>query len=262
MKKLVLSLIVIFSAVSLFATEKIIYTEDFEQATVGATTLGNANAMNYGGNAVWTFGLEETYPISGKKSAYFNVSNTGSEWWTLQYRIDSKFEVIQGYDYRISFKIQSSVANTIMFKVQDTHDFTQTLNLKGGYDTESYSILVPKMDRSAGTSNFMFAFGTPAVPAEMWLDDIVIEEIAKETGIEKNTVNKLKACALGNTLQINVSEPCSVKVFDLLGQTLTSEPVNISDLYSIKLPDNANFVLVKATYKDKSTECYKVPVCK
>lgn len=243
---------------SLFSQNKVVYSEDFENATVTATTLGNANAMNYGGGAIWNFGLETNYPITGSKSGYFNVTNTGSDWWTLQYRIDSKFQVIQGLQYKVKFKIQSSVANTILFKVQDTEDFTQTLKLKGGYEIETYSIITAPMDRSAGTSNFMWAFGTPAVPTEIWIDDIVIEEI-QTTALIERPIDNVKVWSTRNKLIIDSPEMCTVSVYNLSGQSILTAPLKFSGQTTINTFNN-KIVIVRILTSDGISKNVKVEI--
>jgi len=158
-----------------------VFNENFENANVGPdnnlSNIGNTGAFHFGDQSAWTFGLNTNNPISGSKSAYLNITNTAPDWWALQYKVDSKFNVTQGLRYKVTFKIKSSVANTVTFKVQDTQNFGQTLNLKGGNDVETFSIISDKMDRSAGTANFIWGFGAPGVRAEVGIDDIVIEEM-------------------------------------------------------------------------------------
>jgi len=235
-----------------------VYSENFENATVGATTLGNANAMNYGGGAVWTFGLETNYPITGLKSGYFNVTNTGSEWWTLQYRIDSKFPVTAGLKYKVTFKIQSSVANTIMFKVQDVVDFSKTLSLKGAYDVETFSIITSAVDRSASTANFMWVFGNPAVPAEIWIDDIVIEEMQPLIlSVIERSIDKVKVWSTGNEIIIDSPELGSATVYSITGQKILSTPLNVSGRTSLPISNN-KFVLVELKAADGASKTVKV----
>jgi hypothetical protein len=235
-----------------------VYSENFENASVGVTTLGNANAMNYGGGAVWTFGLETNYPITGLKSGYFNVTNTGSEWWTLQYRIDSKFPVTAGLKYKVTFKIQSSVANTIMFKVQDVVDFTKTLSLKGGYEIESFSIITSAVDRSAGTANFMWVFGNPAVPAEIWIDDIVIEEMQLvPNSVIERSIDKVKVWSTGNEIIIDSPELGSATVYSITGQKILSTPLNVSGRTSVTISNN-KIVLVQLKAADGASKIVKV----
>jgi len=159
----------------------VVFNENFENANVGPdnnlSNIGNTGAFHFGDQSAWTFGLNTNNPISGSKSAYLNITNTAPDWWSLQYKVDSKFNVTQGLRYKVTFKIKSSVANTLSFKVQDLQNFSQTLNLKGGNEVETYSIISNMMDRSGGTANFIWGFGAPGVPAEVSIDDIVIEEV-------------------------------------------------------------------------------------
>ncbi|MDD3789619.1 MAG: hypothetical protein PHO94_13130 [Petrimonas sp.] len=256
MKQLITILMACSISVSLFPTNGVVYSENFENATVTATTLGNGAAMNYGGGAAWTFALEENYPIAGTKSAYFNITNPGTDWWTLQYRIDSKFAVKEGVQYKVSFKIQSSVVTEIKFKVEATTDFTQILNLKGGYTIEEYSIITSAMDRDGDNSNFMFAFGSPAVPAEIWIDDIVIEELGA-TGLDKNTFENVKVWSEGNKLIIDSPELYTFNVFNTAGQTIFSNPQSISGKTSLDIVRN-DFVFVKLTSVEGFSKTVKI----
>lgn len=256
MKKLITFLTVCSISFTLFSANRVVYSENFENATVSTTTLGNAAAMNYGGGATWTFALEETYPITGSKSAYFNIANSGTDWWTLQYRIDSKFAVKQGVQYKVSFKIQSSVVTDIKFKVESTADFTKILNLKGGFNIEEYSITTSAMDRDGDNSNFMFAFGSPSVPAEIWLDDIVIEEL-DATGLNENTFENVKIWSIGNKLIVDSPESYTLNLFNMIGQGILSNPQKILGETSINVNNN-DFVLVKLTSADGISKVVKV----
>jgi hypothetical protein len=237
-----------------------VFSENFENATVGPandpSNLGNTGAFNFGGGAVWTYGLETNYPITGTKSAYLNITNTGSDWWTLQYKIDSKFPVTAGLKYKVTFKIQSSVANTILFKVQDVVDFTQTLNLKGAYDVETFSIVTSAVDRSAGTANFMWAFGTPGVPAEVWIDDIVIEEMQPVLSVNERSIDKVKVWSAANEIIIDSSERGSATVYSITGQKILSTPY-ASGRTSLPIANNT-FVLVQLKGANGATKIVKV----
>lgn len=256
MKKLITFLITCSISFTLFSTNRVVYSENFENATVTATTLGNAAAMNYGGGATWTFALEETYPIAGSKSAYFNITNPGTDWWTLQYRIDSKFAVKQGVQYKVSFKIQSSVVTDIKFKVESTADFTKILSLKGGFNIEEYSITTSAMDRDGDNSNFMFAFGSPAVPAEIWIDDIVIEEL-ETTGLNENTFENVRIWSVGNKLIVDSPEPCTLNVFNIVGQSILLNPQRFSGQTSIEI-GNRDFVIVRITSDNDISKTIKI----
>jgi len=237
-----------------------VFSEDFETAEVGPandlSNLGNTGAFNFGGGAAWTYGLETNYPITGAKSAYLNITNTGSEWWTLQYKIDSKFPVKAGLKYKATFKIQSSVANTIMFKVQDVVNFTKTLSLKGGYEVETFSIITSAMDRSAATANFLWAFGNPGVPAEVWIDDIVIEEMQPLLSVVDRSIDKVKVWSTGNEIIIDSPEQGSATVYSITGQRILSTPYN-SGRTSIPLSNN-KFVLLQLKAADGATKTVKV----
>ncbi|MDP4276104.1 MAG: hypothetical protein Q8914_00585 [Bacteroidota bacterium] len=247
MKSKLVTFFLIMLPFASFGENNVVYSENFENASVTETTLGNAAAMNYGGGALWTFGLETNYPIDGAKSAYFNITNTGSDWWTLQYRIDSKFAVKQGAQYKVSFKIQSSIASTIKFRVEATADFTQMLNLKGGYNLEEYSITTSPMDRDGDNANFMFAFGSPAVPTEIWLDDIVIEELGT-TAVNKPSLKNFAVHYSDNGLTVDSPQPCSLEIFDTMGKLLASYANIKSGETTIPLTIRHQVVLVKAQH--------------
>jgi len=241
------------------ATLVSVFSENFENATVGPandlSNLGNTGAFNFGGGAAWTYGLETNYPITGSKSAYFNIANTGSDWWTLQYKIDSKFSVKAGLKYKVTFKIQSSVANTILFKVQDVADYTKNLSLKGGYEVETFSITTSAMDRSASTANFMWAFGNPGVAAEVWIDDIVIEEI-QTLGVIDRSFDKVQVWSTANEIIIDSPELGSATVYSITGQKILETPYT-SGRTSLPIANN-KFVLVQLKAENGATKIVKV----
>ena len=239
-----------------------VFSENFENATVGTNNIGNTEAFNYGASngktSAWDFGLETNYPITGKKSAHLNITNAGQDWWNLQYKIDSKFPVTAGLKYKVTFKIQSSLATKVTFKVQALQDFTQELNLKGGYDIETFSIISNKMDASGGNANFIWGFGNPGVPAEVWIDDIVIEEMQLvPNSVIERSIEIVKVWSIRNEIIIDSPELCSASVYSITGQKIFSTPLNVTGRTSINISNN-KFVLVKLTSTNGVSKMIKV----
>jgi hypothetical protein len=238
-----------------------VFSEDFENATVGPNNIGNTEAFNYGASngttSAWNFGLETIYPITGAKSAYLNVSNTGTEWWNLQYKIDSKFPVTAGLKYKVTFKIQSKLATKVTFKVQALQDFTQELNLKGGYETETFSIIVNRMDGSGGNANFIWGFGNPGVPTEVWIDDIVIEEMQLvPLSVIERSIDKVKIWSAANEIIIDSPERGAATVYSITGQKILSTTYT-SGRTSLPIANNT-FVLVQLKAANGASKTVKV----
>lgn len=239
-----------------------VYSENFENATVGPQSdplinLGKTGAFNYGGGAVWTYGLETNYPITGTKSAYLNITNTGSDWWTLQYKIDSQFPVTEGLKYKITFKIQSKVVTKVTFKVQALQNFTQELTLKGGYETETISIISNRMDASGPNANFIWGFGNPAVPTEVWIDDIVIEEMRTEAlSVIDRSFEKVKVWSAANEIIIDSPELGSATVYSITGQKILSTSYT-SGRTSLPIANN-KIVLVQLKDANGATKIVKL----
>lgn len=238
-----------------------VFSENFENATVGPNNIGNTEAFNYGaGNgktSAWNFGLETNYPITGNKSAYLNITNTGSDWWNLQYKIDSKFPVAAGYKYKITFKIQSKLATKVTFKVQALQDFTQELTLKGGYETETISIVSNRMDASGNNANFIWGFGNPAVPTEVWIDDIVIEEMRPQAlSVIERSIDNVKVWSAANEIIIDSPELGSATVYSITGQKILSTPYT-SGRTSLPIA-NKKFVLVQLKDANGAMKIVKV----
>ena len=238
-----------------------VFSEDFENATVGPNNIGNTEAFNFGaGNgttSAWNFGLETNYPITGAKSAYLNISNTGTEWWNLQYKIDSKFPVTAGLKYKVTFKIQSKLPTKVTFKVQALQDFTQELNLKGGYETETFSIIVNRMDGSGSSANFIWGFGNPGAPTEVWIDDIVIEEMQLvPLSVNERSIDKVKVWSAANEIIIDSPERGAATVYSITGQKILSKPY-ASGRTSLPIANNT-FVLVQLKAANGATKIVKV----
>jgi hypothetical protein len=112
------------------------------------------------------------------------------------------------------------------------------------------------MDRSATTANFMWAFGKPGVPAEIWIDDIVIEEMGT-TAVDENSIDKVKVWSTGNKLIIDSPEFCSANVYSITGQRILSTSINVLGKSSVTISNN-KIVLVKLTSTNGVSKMVKV----
>jgi len=181
MKKL-LFYSILLSSTMFFAQDKIIYRQDFESAVAGTDLLGNMQVLNFpSGSNAWTYDIATgAAAISGSKSAHLNIQNIGNDWWGLQFKIENAASttVIAGKSYNITFKIKSSTANNkFRFFVQGQSKFDKDVTVTEANVTQVVSIDSSPMDTS-GVANFLWAFGLNANVGDIWIDDIVITELA------------------------------------------------------------------------------------
>ncbi|MDP4276107.1 MAG: hypothetical protein Q8914_00600 [Bacteroidota bacterium] len=185
MKKIMLLSIVLLAA-TLHAADKVLFTQDFENATVGTDLIGNMQVKNFnsGGGAAWTYDLATgADAISGNASAHINIQQAGDQWWGLQIKFEDPAitTVVKGLKYRISFKIKSSTDNNFcQFYVQAQSSFVQELTIPKANTVQDVTIETTAMDNS-GTANFMWAFGNYANAGDIWIDDIVVTELDTPT---------------------------------------------------------------------------------
>lgn len=260
---IVLSMITLIS----FAQNKVVVSENFENATVSSvdaqiTAIGLFRGGNYGTTSTWTIDLETTYPISGNKSAHINVKNTATDWWALQFKLESnllplaqQFTVNQGKDYIVNFKIMTSVATNTNFYVFDTHNFTYPLQLKGAFELQNYSINVPQMEKTANTANFCIGMGNPSVPTEFWLDDFVVYEV-QSTGLNDNSIKNIKLWSNNKQLFVDSPESRNLIIYNNAGQEILRQSIN-QGVSSINVPGKNDFVIVNVN-KNNNNNIFKV----
>jgi hypothetical protein len=121
---------------------------------------------------------------------------------------------------------------------------------------ETFSIETSAVDRSAGTANFMWAFGTPGVPAEVWIDDIVIEEMQPVLSVNERSIDKVKVWSAANEIIIDSPERGSATVYSITGQKILSTPY-ASGRTSLPIANNT-FVLVQLKGANGATKIVKV----
>lgn len=262
MKKLFAIFFAVSSTVIIYSTNRVVYSENFEAATsettAGTTLIGNAMAKAYdGGGGVWTVDLETVNPISGTKSAHFNIQNNGTQNWALQFRIDSKFPVIGGLQYKTTFKIKSSVPNTLLFRVQARADFTETLQLTGGNTVQEFSVIAT-MNTSGSNAVFWINFSTPAVPGEIWLDDFVIEELNSPSSVGDNQSDDVKIWSESKKIIIESVDNGVADIFNLRGQKIATSDLSVSQKAVIAIPENEHCVIVKVFSEKNILKTVKV----
>ena len=191
MQKFFIVFISLFLVSSLRSEDKVIFSQDFESATVGTDLIGNLQVKNFnaGGGAAWTYDLATgVQAIAGNASAHINIQNPGDQWWGLQLKFeDASFtNVVKGLKYRISFKIKSSTANNYcQFYVQGQSSFVQEVNIPDANVVQDVTIETTAMDNS-GTANFMWAFGQYSNTGDIWIDDVVVTELNSTSYVPLN----------------------------------------------------------------------------
>lgn len=176
-----LYLLIFWSSYS-FGSSRIIYTQNFEEASVGVDLLGNMEVKNFNaaGGAEWSYDLAtpET-AISGKKSAHLHIVSPGNAWYGLQFKIENaEFTTVgKGLKYKITFDIKSSTDdNFFQFYIQAQSSFVKEITIPEKNKTQQIVLESTPMDNS-GNANFLWAFGEHANAGDIWIDNIVIEEL-------------------------------------------------------------------------------------
>ncbi|MDP4276105.1 MAG: GH32 C-terminal domain-containing protein [Bacteroidota bacterium] len=209
MKKIVLSFAFLFSLLLAKAEERIVYSQNFENATVGTEALDNVQVHNFnaGGGASWTYDLAtDDQAISGNKSAHLTIQNAGDQWWGLQFKVeDAALSTVgKGLKYRISFKIKSSTDNNhFQFRMEGTSAFGQDITIPKANVVQEVTLESTPME-GTGTANFLWAFGYESNPGEIWIDDIVVTELYTPLNFSENfdhtttTASTIGDFSLGN----------------------------------------------------------------
>ena len=153
--------------------------EEFDSAPDGKF-FGLFSFENYPGGAVnasYTFSQDTGSVLSGTNSAHLNITNSGSDWWMIQLRLENLI-------------IETNTIVDVSFVVKSTEDISFTSRLEGaGNEAESEIITVLAGETKAvnyqtGTltnaniSTFLIAMGNSITnaPAEVWIDNIVLRK--------------------------------------------------------------------------------------
>lgn len=221
------------------------YIQDFESAQINGNYISDSEASNYGGGATWRFGIDSSNPISGAKSVYFNITNTGTDWWNLQYKVDSRFSVKKGDVYRISFKVKSLFATTIMYKVLSVANLSQSIDLAGNGLIQNFSVITTPMDRDGNDSNFQFSLGNLSIPTTIWIDDIVIEKVNVNTYLKDAQLNNnIKISCIDRDILVNSNAAGKIELYTLTGSLIYSQKIFIGE-NQIRLLNKGQYYIVK-----------------
>ncbi|OJX89815.1 MAG: hypothetical protein BGP01_06325 [Paludibacter sp. 47-17] len=194
MKKTVIGIFFLVFLMSMKAEERIIFSENFEESTVGTDLVGKMQVKNFNseGGANWTYDLATgAQALSGAKSAHLNILNAGNQWWGLQFKVEDAASTTVGKSlkYKTTFKIKSSTAdNFFQFYIQGMSGFVQEVPIPAGNVIQEITIESIPMDNT-GMANFMWAFGSHANVGDIWIDDIVISEIYEPINYSENFNN-------------------------------------------------------------------------
>lgn len=200
------------------------YSENFDNTILGAASIGDFDVANYG-NGLWNFSIEQNGSDVANKCAKFVISQNSDDWWTLQFK-NTKLNVEKGKQYIIDFKAKSSIPNTLLFRIENTVLFEQSLTVNGDGNFQSFSIESTAMD-NRGPANFMWAFGRPTNPGTFWLDDIHIREKTISTAINpfKNQLTVDFTFENGNVRMLSDTQT-TVCIYNTMGTLLAKKKLN------------------------------------
>lgn len=244
------------------------YTSTLTAQTIPNDTIGGVDFYTWAPSAL-TKSLDTITPISGNKSLKLELTSIG-EWWTLQVRIETiscihtPIDFKAGYSYRMTYKIRSTVPETIIHycHIAGVTDAQQNVSLVGGNVVETKTYTTPVLTLS-GSSDFAWywALGYPAVPSTITIDDIVIEELttAPEGIIEQADNPKLEAYCTSKQLNVRTSVNSKIEVLDLTGRTIAQRNATGNEIVTIPI-NTSGIVLVKTTDTDGITIVRKVIV--
>ena len=244
------------------------YSSTLTAQTIPNDTIGGVDFYTWAPSAL-TKSLDTTTPISGNNSLKLELSSIG-EWWTLQVRLETisclhiPIDFKAGYSYRMTYKIRSTVPETIIHycHIAGITDTQQNVSLVGGNVVETKTYITPVLTLS-GSSDFAWywALGYPAVPSTITIDDIVIEELTTAPeGIDEQADNsKFEAYCTSKQLNVRTSVNSKIDVLDLLGRTIAQRNATGNEIVAIPI-NTSGIVLVKATGVDGITIVRKVIV--
>jgi hypothetical protein len=272
MKKTIIFIGTLLLTTGIFAdtVTRTVFSQNFEKASFGPAqpfdandTLGGLDFYNLGAQSVYTRTLDSSSPISGKKSLKLDLTTVG-EWWTIQVRIENPvvIDFKAGYSYRMTYKIRSSVAETIVHfcHIAGVTDAQENVSLVGGgvVETKTYTTPILTQDGSADFA-WYWALGYPVTPCTISIDDIIIEELSSTAGINE-TVDNMKLVAYSTSKQLNIKTATNSKVvvLDLTGRQLAQRNVNANETMVIPMANASGVVLVKASDDQGVTSIRKV----
>jgi hypothetical protein len=273
MKKTIIFIGTLLLTTGIFADSvtRTVFSQNFENASFGPAapfdandTLGGLDFYNLGAQSVYTRTLDSSQPISGKKSLKLDLTTVG-EWWTIQVRIENPvvIDFQAGYSYRITYKIRSTVAQTITYfcHIAGITDDQTLVSLVGGGVVETKTYTTAVLTQSGSTDFALYwAFGFPGIPSTVTIDDIVIEEMSNGVAGISEQVDNMKMVAYSTSKQLNIKTATNSKVvvLDLTGRQLAQRNLNANETVVIPMGNASGCVLVKATDDQGITSIRKV----
>jgi hypothetical protein len=278
MKKVYIFIGTILLTTGMFASNletitRTVFSQNFEKCAFGPAapfdatdTLGGLDFQNLGAQSVYSRSLT-TAAISGTKSLKLDLTTVG-EWWTIQVRIETPSVAIPidfkaGYSYRMTYKIRSTVPETIIHfcHFAGVMDSQENVSLVGGGVVETKTYDSPVLTQS-GSADFAWywALGWPVTPCSITIDDITIQEIyTSPAGIAEHINNiNLEAYSTSKQLNIKTATNSKIVVLDLTGRTIAQRNVIANDLATIPMAEKSGVVLVRATDDQGNTSIRKV----
>ena len=245
------------------------YSSTLTAQTIPNDTIGGLDFYTWAPSAM-TKSFDTVTPISGNKSLKLALTSIG-EWWTLQVRIETvacihyPIDFKAGYSYRMTYKIRSTVPETIIHycHIAGVTDTQQNVSLAGGNVVETKTYTSPVLTLS-GSSDFAWywALGNPAVPSTITIDDIVIEELTTAPeGIDEQADNsKMEAYCSSKQLKVKTSVNGNIEILDLTGRIIAQQNAIANETVMIPMTDKSGIVLVKMTDSQGNTTVRKVMV--
>jgi hypothetical protein len=232
------------------------YSSTLTAQTIPNDSIGGVDFYSWAPSSM-TKSLDTLTPISGNNSLKLELTSIGAQ-WTLQARVESftckKYPInfMAGYMYRMTYKIRSSVPETILhyFHIAvNPVDYQENVTLAGNNVVETKTFTTPVIAVS-GVSDFSWYWelGYPATPGTITIDDIVIEEVTNAPeGIVEHTDNpEFEAYCISKQLNVRNSVNSKIEVLDLTGRIIFQHNATGNELITIPM-NVSGLVLVRAT---------------
>jgi len=175
---------------------------------------------NFGANAAYTFSQDTDSVLSGTNSLKMDITNSGSEWWAIQVRLENLI-IETNTIVDVSYQIKSSQDITFLSRIQSdgNEPEDEIITVLAG-ETKAVGYQTGMMT-NATVATFLLAMGNSIsnAPALVWIDEVTLRKWAPLPEIGDITINPLPS---GNGLALTWD---TVEWHDYALETKSSLPI-------------------------------------
>lgn len=193
----------------------------------GADLIAGGWRTYYTDPAKMTFAIDNTTPISGKRSFKGTCITPGSAGWNTQ--IIWNFCPVVGLKYSIEFKAKATANVPIVVEAIDDWperpNSVAYLNFDVTTSVNTFKADCPNVVTEYDLYTYIFWLGNLPANNSIWLDDIKIFQTDLSSGIQKPYVDDVNTSikAAGDNIIINCSKTASINIYDMQGKRVVKQ---------------------------------------